>query len=60
VFSALRSANARLFLESEIKWYRVSPIEETGVRQFLVTDPDGYLLRFQASLGNRLISGMPG
>jgi hypothetical protein len=24
------------------------------VRQFLVTDPDGYLIRFQSSFGRRL------
>ncbi|MBB2958163.1 hypothetical protein FHX72_002308 [Pseudoclavibacter helvolus] len=30
--------------------YRVGE-REVGVRQFLVTDPDGYLIRFQESLG---------
>ena len=29
-----------LFLQPETKWYRV-------VRQFLVADPDGYLIRFR-------------
>lgn len=27
--------------------------EEAGVHQFLVQDPDGYLARFQPSLGRR-------
>ncbi|WP_227022388.1 hypothetical protein [Dietzia maris] len=30
-------------MEPEAKWYRLSPSEQAGVRQFLVQDPDGYL-----------------
>lgn len=43
----LRAAGRPLFMEPESKTYPVGdqPVE---VRQFLVTDPDGYLLRFQA------------
>ena len=37
----------------EEKWYRIGDREEAGVRQFLVTDPDGYLFSFQSSLGHR-------
>lgn len=33
-------------------WYRSDAIE-VGVRQFLVQDPDGYLLRFSAWVGDR-------
>ena len=33
-----------IFVEPEEKWYRAGDIE-IGVRQFLVQDPDGYLLR---------------
>lgn len=40
-------------MEPETKWYRVGDNEVAGVEQFLVTDPDGYLVRFQASLGRR-------
>jgi hypothetical protein len=36
----------------ETKWYRIDD-EEAGVRQFCVTDPDGYLLRFASSVGRR-------
>ena len=39
-------------LEPETKWYRTGTTE-AGVAQFLVQDPDGYLIRFQASLGRR-------
>ncbi|MBG6108721.1 hypothetical protein [Frigoribacterium sp. CG_9.8] len=38
----------------ETKWCRVGSNEEAGTEQFLVTDPDGHLARFQTSLGRRL------
>lgn len=53
IASALRAARVALFMEPETKWYRVDPASEAGVRQFLVTDPDGYLIRFQSSVGRR-------
>ena len=43
-----------LFLEPEEVWYRTGG-EESGVRQFLVQDPDGYLVRLQTSLGRRKV-----
>ncbi|WP_291427096.1 VOC family protein [Deinococcus sp.] len=52
VVDRLNNANWPLFVELEEKWYRVND-QETGVRQFLVLDPDGYLLRFSQSLGLR-------
>lgn len=48
----LGAADWPLFLEPEEKWYRAGD-EEIGVRQFLVQDPDGYLLRLQVDLGLR-------
>lgn len=56
ILSSLRAAGYPLFMEPETKWYRITDTEETGVEQFLVADPDGYLLRFQASLGKRPIA----
>src|SRR5665647_3200061 len=53
IVSALRAAGVELFMQPETKWYRVGE-EEAGVRQFLVTDPDGYLIRFQSSLASIL------
>ena len=53
ILAALAGSGWSLFMEPEERWYRVSHGEETGVRQFLVADPDGYLLRFQSSLGAR-------
>ena len=38
--------------QPETKWYRVGD-EHAGVHQFLVTDLDGYLLRFQSPLARR-------
>ncbi|GEM_PF-695656 len=55
----LREAGWPLFLEPEEKWYRIGPSEEAGVRQFLVQDPDGYLVRLQMSLGHRTLEQEP-
>ena len=41
-----------LFMEPEEKWYRKNETE-VGNRQFLVQDPDGYLLIFFQDLGTR-------
>lgn len=49
---SLPSVGIGFFLSLETKWYRAGD-EEAGVQQFLVTDPDGYLVRFQMSLGRR-------
>ncbi|WP_295014371.1 VOC family protein [uncultured Microbacterium sp.] len=56
VITALREADYPLFMETESTWYRIDEDVEAGVQQFLVTDPDGYLLRFQASIGRRSIA----
>ena len=42
----------------EERWYRAEN-KETGVRQFLIMDPDGYLLRLQQEIGERLSSNFP-
>lgn len=34
-------------------WYKTTDGVQEGVREFLVQDPDGYLLRFQEYLGQR-------
>ena len=41
-----------IFLPIEEKWYRAENIE-IGNRQFIVLDPDGYMLRFAEELGER-------
>ena len=52
LMSSLEQAGWPLFFGPEERWYRAGA-EEVGVRQFLVQDPDGYLLRFSQSLGRR-------
>ncbi len=48
----LRERGWPLFMEPESKWYRVNAVEK-GQQQFLVQDPDGYLLRLAQPLGER-------
>ena len=55
ILTALAAADWPLFLVPEEKWYRTGAVE-TGVRQFLVQDPDGYLVRFSARIGERAAS----
>ena len=52
VLRRIESAGWPIFVAPEEKWYRASDIE-IGVRQFLVQDPDGYLLRLQQEIGER-------
>lgn len=51
VYANLRDT-PHLFRPMEEQWYRTGDTE-TGVRQFLCQDPDGYLLRFQQDIGSR-------
>ena len=46
------AAGCRILLPMEERWYRQGA-GEVGNRQFVVLDPDGYLLRFFRSLGWR-------
>lgn len=52
ILENLNKEGIALFMEVEDKWYRVDE-SEAGNRQFLVQDPDGYLLRFTEDLGTR-------
>lgn len=56
ILTALNDAGYPLFMSPETKWYRVDGNSEAGVRQFLVADPDGYLIRFQESLARRAVA----
>lgn len=51
----MKASGAEIFLPLEEKWYRLNEIE-VGNRQFIVLDPDGYMLRFEQDLGNRPLS----
>lgn len=59
ILEALEAAGWPLFMPPERKWYRAGRLE-TGVHQFLVQDPDGYLIRFAASLGERPAANQAG
>lgn len=52
LIARLREASARIELDLEERWYRRRD-HEVGNRQFVVADPDGYLLRFFEDLGQR-------
>jgi catechol 2,3-dioxygenase-like lactoylglutathione lyase family enzyme len=48
------AAGAKLVVPLEDRWYRAGD-RESGNRQFVVADPDGYLLRFFEDLGTRVL-----
>lgn len=52
VLKRLENASVPLYLPLEEKWYRRDD-REVGNRQFVVADPDGYLLRLFEDLGER-------
>ncbi|AUH32503.1 bleomycin resistance protein [Paracoccus tegillarcae] len=52
VLARLKADGLELFLPLEDRWYRRND-EDVGNRQFVVADPDGYLLRFFEDLGAR-------
>ena len=52
ILAALESAGWTLYEQPREAWYRVGD-QERGQREFLVQDPDGYLLRFAEDLGTR-------
>ncbi|KTS35622.1 glyoxalase [Methylobacterium indicum] len=55
ILGRLDAAAWPLFMAVENAWYRAGAIE-VGQRQFLVQDPDGYLLRLGAKLGERPVA----
>ena len=54
LYDNCKNNNHPIFVEMEDKWYR-KDATEVGNRQFLVQDPDGYLLRFFQDLGSRTL-----
>jgi catechol 2,3-dioxygenase-like lactoylglutathione lyase family enzyme len=52
LLARLAKARVALYREPESAWYRAGD-RMVGQRQFLVQDPDGYLLRFCQGLGER-------
>jgi catechol 2,3-dioxygenase-like lactoylglutathione lyase family enzyme len=56
LLAAVREAGAEVVIDLEERWYRRNA-DEVGNRQFVVADPDGYLLRFFEDLGARPAPG---
>jgi len=54
LYENFKQTNYPIFFEMEEKCYRAND-KEVGNKQFLVQDPDGYLLRFFQDLGSRPI-----
>jgi len=54
LYANIQKAKARVFLPIEEMWYRSEDVY-LGNRQFIVQDPDGYLLRFYSDLGEKLV-----
>lgn len=52
LYNRAQKAGANIFLPIEERWYRANNVE-IGNRQFIVLDPDGYMLRFFQYLGER-------
>ncbi len=51
----INSAGIPFYKAPVDRWYRVDD-HESGQRQFLVQDPDGYLLRFCQNIGERPVT----
>jgi hypothetical protein len=52
MLKALGDAKWPLYAQPNEAWYRVGD-QECGQHEFLVQDPDGYLIRFTERLGTR-------
>ncbi|MBU0859217.1 MAG: VOC family protein [Alphaproteobacteria bacterium] len=52
LYNAVQDAVCPVFLPLEEKWYRADNVY-VGNRQFIVLDPDGYMLRFFEDAGVR-------
>ena len=52
IYDALKKNNYEITFEIEENWYRQGN-KKLGNKEFLVKDPDGYLLRFSEDLGEK-------
>ena len=52
LYADVQRSGLSVVIRLEQRWYRQGPTE-AGNRQFVMADPDGYLLRFFSSLGRR-------
>lgn len=54
IYTRLKKENYKIFVELEDHWYRKNNVL-MGCREFLVQDPNGYLLRFSQDLEDKEI-----
>ena len=59
LYTCVQRAGLCVVIPLEERWYRQDRTE-AGHRQFVVADPDGYLLRFFSDLGRRRAGGSAG
>ena len=52
IYSSLKANGYEIMVEIEENWYRQDS-KLLGCKEFLVQDPDGYLLRFSEDLGSK-------
>jgi hypothetical protein len=55
MLARLEAAGVAIYFGPEERWYRGNS-SEVGVRQFLVQDPNGYLVRLQEKIGERPVA----
>ncbi|TDT96891.1 catechol 2,3-dioxygenase-like lactoylglutathione lyase family enzyme [Azorhizobium sp. AG788] len=55
LYARVVKSESPVLIPLETRWYRVG-LSEQGNEQFVVGDPDGYLLRFFTDLGSRPVS----
>ena len=55
IYNNLKNNNYKIAFDMEENWYRQGD-KLLGNKEFLVQDPDGYLLRFSEDLGERDVS----
>ena len=56
LYASVQRAGLSVVIPVEERWYRQNQTE-AGNRQFVMADPDGYLLRFFRDLGRRPAEG---
>jgi len=58
LYEKVQNSKSEIFLPIEERWYRTND-KEVGNKQFIVVDPDGFLLRFFEDMGERPIQNTP-
>ncbi len=51
IYKRLKDSNYEIFIDMEENWYRKDE-QSMGCKEFLVKDPNGYLLRFSEDIEN--------